>query len=81
MKAYYNRILVLLGMILLGMILLGMILFTNIFFVNTYQEPFVPKNIKMAYRPIHRNLRTHYEGLYNKHKTNASNIFRKLGIL
>lgn len=72
MKSYmYNWVLV----------LFVIILFANIFFENAYQEPFVPKNIKSTYRPIHRNIRMNYEGFYNKHKTRVSNIFRKLGIL
>ena len=64
-----------------ALVLFVIILFANIFYVSPYQEPFIPKNIKSAYRPIHRNIRTNYEGFYNKHKTRVSNIFRKLGIL
>jgi len=48
---------------------------------NTYKETFVPKIIKETYRPIERNIKTTYEGFYNKTTTNASNFFRKIGIL
>ncbi len=48
---------------------------------NQYQESFVPKNIKQIYRPLERNVRTKYEGFYNKTSTNVSNLFRKFGIL
>lgn len=48
---------------------------------NQYQESFVPKNIKQIYRPLERNVRTKYEGFYNKTSSNVSNLFRKFGIL
>ena len=48
---------------------------------NRVNEPFVPKNLKQVYRPLERNIRTRYEGFYNKTSTNISNLFRKFGIL
>jgi len=63
--------------ILLLIVIILLLLFVN----NSYQESFVPKGIKKAYRPIERNIRTKYEGFYNKTSTNVSNLFRKFGIL
>ena len=48
---------------------------------NTYQESFVPKILKEAYRPIERNIRRNVEGFYDKSSTNVSNLFRKFGIM
>lgn len=48
---------------------------------NSYQEAFVPKIFKEAYRPIERNIRRNVEGFYDKSSTNISNLFRKFGIM
>jgi hypothetical protein len=47
---------------------------------NTYSEGFTPK-IREFYRPYVRNSRIFSESLYNKHKTNVTNLFRKFGII
>ncbi len=46
-----------------------------------YKEAFIPKIVKETYRPIARNIRMTYEGFYDKTTTDASNLFRKFGIL
>ena len=43
-------------------------------------ESFTP-SMRALYRPHLRNARVITEGLYNKHSSNVSNIFRKFGIL
>jgi hypothetical protein len=49
---------------------------------DIYQESFfVPKKVKEFYRPIHRNIRTTYEGFYDNSSKHISNLFRKFGIL
>ena len=50
--------------------------------INLYQESFfIPKKVKEFYRPIHRNIRTNYEGFYDKSSSKISNLFKKFGIL
>ena len=44
------------------------------------KESFTP-SMRALYRPHLRNARVITEGLYNKHSSNVSNIFRKFGIL
>ena len=44
------------------------------------KESFTP-SMRALYRPHLRNVRVITEGLYNKHSSNVSNIFRKFGIL
>jgi hypothetical protein len=61
--------------------LLLIIIFACAFAENTYQEAFIPKIVKETYRPIVRNIRMTYEGFYDKTTTDASNLFRKFGIL
>jgi uncharacterized protein YxeA len=61
--------------------LLIIIIITSFLSKNVYQESFVPKIIKENYRPIHRRLRSNYEGFYNKSSQNISNIFKKFGII
>lgn len=43
-------------------------------------EPFTPR-IRELYRPYTRNARLLSEGLYNKHTSTLSNLFRKFGIM
>lgn len=43
-------------------------------------EHFTPK-IREMYRPYIRNTRKFGEGIYNKHKNNIYNLFRKFGIM
>ena len=43
-------------------------------------ESFTP-TIKEMYRPYVRNMRIISDNLYNKHSANASNLFRKFGIM
>jgi|LakMenE01Jun11ns_1017448.scaffolds.fasta_scaffold9070377_1 hypothetical protein len=47
---------------------------------ETEKELFTP-NMRALYRPHIRNARVITEGLYNKHSTNVSNLFRKFGIM
>ncbi len=47
---------------------------------HVYYEPFVPKKVREIYRPIVRNVRTKYEGFYDKSSKHVSNLFRKFGI-
>jgi hypothetical protein len=61
--------------------LLLIIIFACAFGKNRYQEAFIPKIVKETYRPIVRNIRMTYEGFYDKTTTDASNLFRKFGIL
>jgi hypothetical protein len=51
-------------------------------YINTKneQEAFTPK-IRELYRPYVRNMRIISQDLYNKHSANASNLFRKIGIM
>ena len=44
------------------------------------KEGFAPR-IREFYRPYVRNARNFIEGFYDKTKTNASNIFRKIGLM
>jgi hypothetical protein len=48
---------------------------------HVHKESFVPKIIKETYRPIHRNIRMTYEGVYDKSSLYVSNLFKKFGIL
>ena len=49
---------------------------------NLYQESFfVPKKVKELYRPLHRNVRTTYEGFYDNSSKHISNLFKKFGLL
>jgi hypothetical protein len=50
--------------------------------INTKNEleAFTPK-IRELYRPYVRNMRIISDNLYNKHSANASNLFRKFGIM
>jgi hypothetical protein len=52
-------------------------------YYNNYitKESFVPKKFKEMYRPIARNVRNNYEGIYNNSSLQISNLFRKFGIL
>jgi hypothetical protein len=43
-------------------------------------EKFTPK-IREMYRPFVRNARLGAEGLYNKHSSNMSNLFRRVGLM
>lgn len=43
-------------------------------------EKFTPK-IREMYRPLVRNARLGAEGLYNKHSSNMSNLFRRFGLM
>jgi hypothetical protein len=61
--------------------LLFVIIISCVFSENNYRESFMPKIIKETYRPIERNIRTMYEGFYDKTSTNVSNLLRKIGIL
>ncbi len=53
-------------------------------YINTKKEDemeaFTPK-IRELYRPYIRNARIISEGLYEKHSSNISNLFRKFGIM
>jgi len=43
-------------------------------------ESFTPK-VREMYRPLVRNARLGAEGLYNKHSSNMSNLFRRFGLM
>jgi hypothetical protein len=47
---------------------------------NIILENFTPK-IREMYRPFVRNARLGAEGIYNKHSSNISNLFRRGGLL
>lgn len=47
---------------------------------NTILENFTPK-IREMYRPLVRNARLGTEDVYNKHSSNMSNLFRRVGLL
>lgn len=47
---------------------------------NTILENFTPK-IREMYRPLVRNARLGAEDVYNKHSSNMSNLFRRVGLL
>lgn len=47
---------------------------------NTILENFTPK-IREMYRPLVRNARLGAHGIYNKHSSNMSNLFRRVGLL
>jgi hypothetical protein len=47
---------------------------------NTIVEKFTPK-IREMYRPLVRNARLGAEDVYNKHSSNMSNLFRRVGLL
>lgn len=51
-------------------------------YINTKNEleAFTPK-IRELYRPYVRNMRIISDHLYNKHSANASNLFRRFGIM
>ena len=47
---------------------------------NIILENFTPK-IREMYRPLVRNARLRSEDVYNKHSSNMSNLFRRVGLL
>jgi hypothetical protein len=47
---------------------------------NIILENFTPK-IREMYRPLVRNARLGSEYVYNKHSSNMSNLFRRVGLL
>ena len=47
---------------------------------NMLIESFTPK-VREMYRPLVRNARLGAEGLYNKHSSNMSNLFRIFGLM
>ena len=47
---------------------------------NMLIESFAPK-VREMYRPLVRNARLGAEGLYNKHSSNMSNLFRRFGLM
>jgi hypothetical protein len=47
---------------------------------NMLIESFTPK-VREMYRPLVRNARLGAEGLYNKHSSNMSNLFRRFGLM
>ena len=54
------------------------------FSLNNNHEPIIEKftpKIREMYRPLVRNARLGAEGLYNKHSSNMSNLFRRVGLM
>lgn len=52
--------------------------------LNNNHEPIIEKftpKIREMYRPLVRNARLGAEGLYNKHSSNMSNLFRRVGLM
>ena len=61
-------------------IFLLIILFFSYYNTLNDVENFTPK-IREMYRPYVRSIRMTSENLYNTHSTNASNFFKKFGLI
>ena len=74
-KFIYNLLIILLIIIILYCA------FSRKKYQESFEMPGMPKIIGEYYRPLERNIRSSYEGFYDKSSKKISNLFRKFGII